>query len=61
MASIKIDGKDYDLDQLSDESKKQLSSLQFVQNELKRLNAQIAVYNTAASAYSSALKNSISD
>ena len=61
MASIKIDGKDYDLDQLSDESKNQLSSLQFVQNELKRLNAQIAVYNTAASAYSNALKNSISD
>ena len=61
MASIKIDGKDYDLDQLSDESKNQLSSLQFVQSEIKRLNAQIAVYNTAASAYSSALKNSISD
>tara|TARA_B100000902_G_C26854934_1_gene690122 strand:+ start:19 stop:204 length:186 start_codon:yes stop_codon:yes gene_type:complete len=61
MASIKIDGKDYDLDQLSDESKNQLSSLQFVQSELKRLNAQIAVYNTAASAYSNALKNSISD
>ena len=61
MASIKIDGKDYDLDQLSDESKKQLSSLQFVQSELKRLNGQIAIYNTAASAYSNALKNSISD
>ena len=61
MASIKIDGKDYDLDQLSDESKKQLSSLQFVQNEVKRLNAQIAVYNTAASAYSAALKNAIGD
>ena len=61
MASIKIDGKDYDLDQLSDESKKQLSSLQFVQNEIKRLNAQIAVYNTAAAAYSAALKNAISD
>ena len=37
MASIEIDGKDYDLDQLSDESKKQVSSLQFVQNEIKRL------------------------
>ena len=61
MASITIDGKDYDLDQLSDESKKQLSNLQFVQNELKKLNAQIAVFNTAASAYSNALKNSLND
>ena len=61
MPSIKIDGKDYDLDQLSDESKQQVSSLQFVQNEVKRLNAQIAVYNTAAAAYSAALKNAISD
>ncbi len=56
MATIKIDDKEYDLDNLSDEAKQQVISLQFVQAEIKRLDAQIAVYKTASIAYSSALK-----
>ena len=56
MASITIDGKDYEVDDLSDEAKKQLASLQFVQSELNKINGQIAVYKTAQVAYSSALK-----
>jgi hypothetical protein len=39
MPIVKIDNKDYDLDTLSDEAKAQLGSLQFVDNELQRLNA----------------------
>jgi hypothetical protein len=53
---IKIDDKEYDLDTLSDEAKNQLGSLQFVDSELQRLNAQAAVYQTARSGYSAALK-----
>ena len=56
MATITIDDKDYDLDNLSDEAKQQVISLQFVQTEIKRLDAQLAVYKTASMAYSSALK-----
>ena len=56
MATISIDDKEYDLDNLSDEAKQQVISLQFVQAEIKRLDAQIAVYKTASIAYSSALK-----
>ncbi len=56
MATIKIDDKDYDLDTLSDEAKNQLASLQFVDNELQRLNAQAAVLQTARVAYANALK-----
>ena len=56
MHMIKIDDKDYDLDTLSQEAKDQLGSLQFVDNELARLNAQVAVYSTARNAYSAALK-----
>ena len=59
MASINIDGKDYNIDELSDEAKNQLSSLQFVQSELKRIEGQAAVYKTAYSAYSNALKNEL--
>ena len=59
MASVTIDGKEYDVDSLSDEAKKQLGSLQFVQGEINKLNAQIAVYKTAAVAYTAALKKEI--
>ena len=56
MPIIKIDDKEYDLDTLSQEAKDQLASLQFVDNELVRLNAQVAVYSTARNGYSAALK-----
>ena len=59
MAEIKINGKDYDLETLSENAKKQIVSLQFVQNELQKLNAQIAAYKTAEAAYSKALENEI--
>ena len=55
MPIIKIDEKDYELDSLSEEAKAQLVSLQFVDAELQRLQAQIAVMQTARMAYSNAL------
>ncbi len=59
MATINIDGKDYNTDTLSEEAKAQLQSLQFVDNELARLQAQAAVLQTARAAYSNALKNAL--
>tara|TARA_Y100001968_G_scaffold333179_1_gene394553 strand:+ start:846 stop:1028 length:183 start_codon:yes stop_codon:yes gene_type:complete len=59
MASITIDGKEIDTDELSQKAKENLVSLQFAQSELKKLQAEIAVYQTAAAAYSTALKNEI--
>ncbi|MDR3435670.1 DUF6447 family protein [Telmatospirillum sp.] len=56
MANITIDGKEYDLDQLSDQAKQQLISLQFVDAELQRLNGQTAVFQTARVAYANALR-----
>jgi Family of unknown function (DUF6447) len=56
MASIKIDNIDYDTDNLSDEAKAQLVSLQFCDQELARLQAQAAAYQTARMAYSKALQ-----
>ncbi|NMM36113.1 MAG: hypothetical protein HHJ09_01185 [Glaciimonas sp.] len=56
MPTIKIDDKDYDLDTLSDEAKAQLASLQFVDAELLRVQAQAAVLQTARLAYSKALQ-----
>ena len=59
MTTIKIDDKDYDLETLSDEAKNQLVSLQFVDAELQRLNAQAAVLQTARLAYANALKDAL--
>ena len=59
MPSIKIDNKEYDLDTLSDECKAQLASIQFVEQELARLQAQAAVLQTAKASYLQGLKASL--
>ena len=41
MASITIDGKEIDTDELSQKAKENLVSLQFAQSELKKLQAEI--------------------
>ena len=56
MPIIKIDNVDYDTDKLSDEAKAQLVSLQFCGQELDRLQAQVAAYQTARMAYAKALQ-----
>tara|TARA_B100000945_G_C20406065_1_gene610086 strand:- start:1259 stop:1450 length:192 start_codon:yes stop_codon:yes gene_type:complete len=56
MATVTIDGQEYNTDNLSTEAKNQVASLQFVRTELLRLNAQVAVYKTAESGYAKALK-----
>ena len=59
MPNINIDGKEYNLDDISENAKSQLASLQFVQSEIRRLESQMAVNKTAASLYTNALKNEL--
>ncbi len=59
MATIKINNKEYDLDTLSNECKAQLASIQFVEQELARLQAKTAALQTAKAAYHQALKSSL--
>jgi hypothetical protein len=56
MPTITIDNKPYDFDQLSTEAKAQLQSLQFVEQELARLQAKTAAMQTARIAYAKALQ-----
>ncbi len=57
MPIITIDSKDYDLEGRSyDDAKEQLTGLQFVDSELERKNAEIAVLLIARAAYSKALQ-----
>ena len=57
MPNITIDNQDYDLDPLSVEARAQLQSLQFVDAELARLQAQAAVLQTARMAYAKPCKS----
>lgn len=57
MTTITIDGTEYDTSKLSDEAKAQLASIQFVDSELRRLGAQIAVLKTARGVYSEAMRS----
>ena len=59
MNIINIGNVEYDIDKLSDDAKAQLVSLQFCDQELQRLQAQAAAYQTARQAYANALKISL--
>ena len=59
MTTIKIDNVDYDTDKLSEEAKAQLVSIQFCDQELQRLQAQAAAYQTARQAYAKALNQAL--
>jgi hypothetical protein len=59
MATVTIDGKEYDSEKLSDATKTQLMNLSFVDSELRRLQAQAAVLETARQVYGNALRDSL--
>ena len=53
---ITIDEVDYNLSDLSDNAKAQLSSIQFVDAQIQQLNNEWAVADTARMGYTNALK-----
>ena len=57
MATITIDGKEYDSESMSKEALAQVQSIQYVNNQLMELQMRAAAYQTARNAYASALKN----
>ena len=46
MATITIDGKEHNVDNISDKGKEQLASIKFVQNEIQALESRVAVCKT---------------
>ena len=55
--TIKIDEKDYKVDDLSDDCKAEIQALQFCESEIARLNAKLAITGTARIAYQQAVAN----
>lgn len=56
MPKINVDGVEYNTEDLSDNGKAQLASLQFLEVQMQKLNNEIAVYQTAKNSYVAALK-----
>ena len=56
MPKITVDGIEYNTEDLSDNGKAQLASLQFLEVQMSKLQNEIAVFQTAKNAYISTLK-----
>jgi phage host-nuclease inhibitor protein Gam len=61
MPKITIDGIEYNTEDLTENGKAQLASLQFLEVQMKKLKSEIAVYQTARSAYINALKSDLEE
>ena len=59
MAKIKIDDVEYDTDDMNDNAKAQLASLQFNEAHINRLRNELAIADTAKIAYVNALKREL--
>lgn len=56
MPKITVDDIVYNTEDLTDNGKAQLASLQFLEVQMKKIVSEIAVYKTARNAYVSALQ-----
>ena len=56
MPKITVDGMDYNTEELTDNGKAQLASLQFLEVQIRKLQNDISVFQTARNSYIAALK-----
>ena len=57
--TITIDGKEYKASELSDKVKSELISLRAAEQEMARLQTQMALLQTARNAYASSIKGDL--
>jgi len=55
VATINIDGIEYDLEEFSDGARAQLASMQLADQKIAQLQADLAMFQTARNAYAQAL------
>lgn len=57
--TVTIDGTQYPLDQLSENARQQLANLRVADQEIERLNRQLALARTARASYAQVLKQEL--
>lgn len=58
-AKVTIDGQEFPLNSLSDNAKAQLTNMRLADQEIARLQMQLALAQTARNAYAQALKTEL--
>jgi hypothetical protein len=61
MPKFTIDGVDYNTEDLSQNGKAQLASLQFLDVQMNKLKNEMNVYKTAKATYAAHLKNALNN
>ena len=56
MPKITVEGVEYNTEDLTENGKAQLASLQFLEVQMNKIKAEIAVYQTARNVYAASLK-----
>jgi hypothetical protein len=59
MVKVVVQDVEYETDGLSDNTKAQLASLQFLEQHIQQIQNEIAVYQTARQAYAASLKKEL--
>lgn len=59
MPNITLDGIDYNTEDLTENGKAQLASLQFLEAQMNKLRSEVAVYQTARNSYVAVLKEEL--
>lgn len=59
MATVTIDGREYDLEKLTPEAQQQVMNLSAVDGEIRHLQTQLAIFQTARGAYATALQQAL--
>ena len=57
--NVTIDGKEYDLDQLGEAAQSQLTNIRVTDQEIARLQQQLAIAQTARQTYARALQGEL--
>jgi hypothetical protein len=56
MPKITVDGIEYNTEDLTENGKAQVASLQFLEVQMNKIKSELAVYQTARNSYMSALQ-----
>jgi hypothetical protein len=59
MSHVTIDGRDFELDKLSEPARQQAVNINLVDLEIRRLQSLLAICHTARNAYAAALQGAL--
>jgi len=59
MAKVTLDGKEYDTEEMTEEARNLIASVQFIEQQLQKKRNEVSIAKTARGAYARALKKEL--